>query len=256
MFDQARTFDEVGNVATTSTALPAGTDTQAFCYDEQDRLTWAGSAGTPPCTGTAVGAGTLSAAQYTQSFTYDVMGRLVTGPLGSYSYSYGSAGHVHAATGIGTGWTAAYDAAGNMTCRAPSQSSTCAGTQTGAQLGYNSEGELASWQNAPTSPSTTAQYLYDGQGQRVAQAVTQAGTTTTTTYVGGVEEVATSGGTTTTTAYYYAGSKRIGLSVGGTISYLGSDGLGSATVTLNGSGSAPATVLDAPYRGGRSRRWT
>jgi hypothetical protein len=47
-----------------------------------------------------------------------------------------------------------------MTCRAPSQASTCAGTQTGAQMGYNSEGELASWQNAPTSPSTTAQYLY------------------------------------------------------------------------------------------------
>jgi YD repeat-containing protein len=74
-----------------------------------------------------------------------------------------------------------------MTCRAPSGSSTCAGTQTGAQLGFNNEGELASWQNAPSSPSTTAQFLYDGQGQRVAQAVTQGGTTTTTVYVGSVE---------------------------------------------------------------------
>jgi RHS repeat-associated protein len=251
LFDQARTFDGAGNVSTASTTMPAGTDNQAFCYDEQDRLTWAGSTGTPPCTGTATGAGTLTGAQYTQAFGYDTMGRLTTGPLGSYAY--GSSGHVHAATGIGTTWTAAYDAAGNMTCRAPSTSSTCAGTPTGAQLGYNNEGELASWQNAPSSPSTTDQFLYDGQGQRVEQSVTQAGTTTTTAYVGGVEEVATTGGTATTTAYYYAGSQRIGLSVNGVVSYLASDGLGSANVTLStgGSGSATASQLYAPYGGVR-----
>ena len=104
--------DGAGNVSTASTTMPAGTDNQAFCYDEQDRLTWSGATGTPPCTGTAITAGTLSAAQYTQAFTYDTMGRLATGPLGSYAY--GSSGHVHAATGIGTTWTAAYDVAGNM----------------------------------------------------------------------------------------------------------------------------------------------
>jgi YD repeat-containing protein len=216
VFDQSRTFDAAGNVSTASTTMPAGTDNQSFCYDEQDRLTWASSAtATPPCGGTNT-AGTLSAAQYTQSFAYDVMGRLTSGPLGSYTY--GPSAHVHAATSIGTGWTAEYDASGNMTCRAPSGSSTCAGTQTGAQLGFNNEGELASWQNAPSSPATTTAFLYDGQGQRVVQAVTQGGTTTTTVYVGGVEEVATSGSTTTTTAYYYAGSKRIALSVNGTVS--------------------------------------
>jgi RHS repeat-associated protein len=191
--------------------------------------------------------GTLSAAQYTQSFTYDVMGRLATGPLGSYTY--GSSAHVHAATAIGTSWTSAYDAAGNMTCRAPSGASTCAGTQTGAQLRFNNEGELASWQNAPSGPSTTAQLLYDGQGQRVAQVVTQGGTTTATVYVGSVEEVATSGSTTTTTVYYYAGGTRIGLSVNGTKSYLGADGLGSANVTLSSSGTATASQLFAPYGG-------
>ena len=65
-------------------------------------------------------------------------------------------------------------------------------------LAHN-EGELQSWQNAPSSPTTTAQYLYDGQGQRVEQSVTQAGTTTTTVFVGDAEELSTSGGTTTTT---------------------------------------------------------
>jgi RHS repeat-associated protein len=248
LFDQARTFDGAGNVSTTQTTMPAGTDNQAFCYDEQDRLTWAGSVGTTPCGG-AILAGSLTAAQYTQSFTYDVLGRLVTGPQGSYAY--GSSAHVHAATAIGVGWTAAYDAAGNMICRAPSTSSTCAGTQTGAQLGYNNEGELQSWQNAPSSPSTTAQFLYDGKGERMEQAVTQGSTTTTTIYVGQVEEVSITGSTTTTTSYYYAGGKRIGLSVNGTVSYLASDGLGSANVTLNASGSATASQLYAPYGAGR-----
>jgi RHS repeat-associated protein len=138
-----------------------------------------------------------------------------------------------------------------MTCRAPSGSTTCAGTQTGAQLGYNNEGELQSWQNAPSSPTTTDSFLYDGQGQRVAQSVTQSGTTASTVYVGDVEELSTTGGSTTTTAYYYAGGKRIGLSVGGAISYLASDGLGSAAVTLSSSGSATASQLYAPYGGVR-----
>src|SRR5207302_10085989 len=102
------------------------------------------------------------------------------GPLGSYTY--GSAAHVHAATAIGAQYTAAYDAAGNMTCRAPSTSTTCTGTQTGAQLTYNNEGELTGWQNAPTSPSTTATILYDGQARRLAQQSTQGGATTTTVY--------------------------------------------------------------------------
>jgi RHS repeat-associated protein len=243
MFDQSRTFDGAGNVMTTNTTMPGATDNQSFCYDEQDRLTWASSAtATPPCGGSNT-AGTLTAADYTQTFSYDVLGRLTSGPLGSYTY--GSSAHVHAATGIGTSWTGAYDAGGNMTCRAPSGSSTCAGTQTGAQLGYNNEGELQSWQNVPTS--TTVQYLYDGQGQRVEQSVTQSGTTTTTVYVGNVEEVSTTGGMTTTTAYYYAAGKRIGLSVSGVVSYLASDGLGSATVTLSSAGTATAAQLFAPY---------
>jgi hypothetical protein len=37
-------------------------------------------------------------------------------------------------TAIGSGYTAAYDAAGNMTCRAPTSTTTCTGTPTGAQL--------------------------------------------------------------------------------------------------------------------------
>jgi hypothetical protein len=111
---------------------------------------------------------------------------------------------------MGTAWTGTYDAAGDLTCRAPSSATTCAGgTPTGAQLGYDSEGRLASWQNAPTNPVTTDSFLYDGTGQRVAQQVSVNGTATTTTSIGGVEEVSSTGTTTTTTTSYSAAGKRI-----------------------------------------------
>jgi len=38
MFDQSRTFDGAGNVTSINTTMPNATDSQAFCYDEQDRL--------------------------------------------------------------------------------------------------------------------------------------------------------------------------------------------------------------------------
>jgi RHS repeat-associated protein len=249
MFDQTRTFDAAGNVSTANTTLPSGTDNQAFCYDEQNRLTWAGSTGTPPCTGTPISAGTLTAAQYTQTFAYDTMGRLTSGPLGAYAY--GNSAHVHAATAVGSTYTAAYDAAGDMTCRAPSSSVTCNGTQTGAQLTYSNEGELSNWQNQPSSPTSTAVFLYDGQGNRVAQQSTQGGTTTTTVYVGNLEEDSTTGGTTTKTTFYYANGARVAMAVNGAFTYLASDGLGSANVALSSTGSATASTLYAPYGSGR-----
>jgi RHS repeat-associated protein len=253
LFQSHPNYDAVSNVVGVATTLPAGTDQQAFCYDEQNRLTWGSSAsGTIPCGGTNT-AGTLAGASYTQSFSYDTMGRLTNGPLGSYTY--GSSAHIHAATAIGGQWTASYDAAGDMTCRAPTSATTCAGTPTGAQLSYNLEGYPVSWQNAPSSPSTTDSYLYDGQGNRVEQQVTTGlpsnPVTTTTVYIGNVEEITTTGSSTTTTTYYYAGPLRIALAVNGVFSYLGNDTLGSATVALNASGGVQAATLYAPYGSSR-----
>jgi hypothetical protein len=51
------------------------------------------------------------------------------------AYTYGDGAHLHAVTAVSAGYCAAYDAAGNMTRRAPTSAVTCAGTQTGAQLG-------------------------------------------------------------------------------------------------------------------------
>jgi RHS repeat-associated protein len=250
-FEQARRFDAAHNVTTATTTFPGGTDNQAFCYDEQDRLTWAGNTGTPPCGGT-IPTNTLSNdATYAQIFAYDNLGRLTSGPLGSYVY--GSSTHLHGVTSIGNAYTATYDLAGDIICRAPTSATTCAGTPTGAQLGYDNEGVLAKWQNAPSSPTATATYLYDGQGNRVEQQVTSGGVTTTTDYVGNVEEATyVTGGTTTITTFYYAGAARIAVAVNGNFSVVASDGLASANVALaSGTASLTAAVLYGPYGGTR-----
>ena len=187
-------------------------------------------------------------AAYSASYSYDTLNRLTSSPLGSYTY--GDSAHVDAATSIGSGssaWTASYDASGAMTCRAPSGATTCAGTATGNVLSYNNEGQLASWQNAPSSPTATDTFLYDGEGNRVEQIATTSGTTATTSYVGALEEVTTSGASTTTTAYYGG----VALSVNGALSYLLSDGLGSVSEAVSASSGAIARAsLRGAYSGG------
>ncbi|HEX8967828.1 MAG TPA: RHS repeat-associated core domain-containing protein, partial [Chloroflexota bacterium] len=134
-----------------------------------------------------------------------------------------------------------------MTCRSASGATTCAGTPTGNTLAYDNQGQLAAWQNAPSNPTATDSFLYDGAGQRVEQVATSGGTTTTTTYIGAVEELATTGSTTSTTTTYGG----LALSVNGALSYTLSDGLGSVSeaVTTSGAsaGSVSATQLYAPY---------
>jgi RHS repeat-associated protein len=56
---------------------------------------------------------------------------------------------------------------------------------------------------------------------------------------------------TSTTVCYYAGNLRVAEATNGTFSYLGSDGLGSAEVALDGSGNVQASELYDPYGNGR-----
>jgi len=58
-------------------------------------------------------------------------------------------------TSIASGYTAAYDAAGNMTYRAPTSSQTCAGNPssfTDQHPGYDNEGRLTTWANHQKYP--------------------------------------------------------------------------------------------------------
>lgn len=61
LFRRLRGYDAASKVTAVNTTLAAGTDNQVFCYDEQNRLTWAGSSGTPSC-GAPLTAGTLAGA--------------------------------------------------------------------------------------------------------------------------------------------------------------------------------------------------
>jgi hypothetical protein len=55
-----------------------------------------------------------------------------------------------------------------MVCRAPTTTTTCTGSSpTGQQLTYDAEERLSHWQSDPSStPTNSADYLYDGAGTR------------------------------------------------------------------------------------------
>ena len=118
-------------------------------------------------------------------------------------------------------------------------------------LSYDNEGRLAGWQNTPTSPTTTDSFLYDGEGNRVEQQTTTNGSIiTSTVYVaGGLEEITSSGATTTLTKYFGAAglptAERVGTN--GPVSYLASDGQGTVSETLDGSGNVTSAQLYTPY---------
>ncbi|HEX8730342.1 MAG TPA: hypothetical protein VF739_17060 [Ktedonobacterales bacterium] len=117
---------------------------------------------------------------------------------------------------------------------------------TGTTLSYDTERRLTGFSSAATNSS--ASYAYDGEGQRVAQQTTSGATTTITDYLaGGLEEV--TGGVLT--KYYSIPGVGTALNVGGTLSYLVSDGLNSVTAALSATGSVTSTQLYAPYGGVR-----
>jgi hypothetical protein len=74
--------------------------------------------------------------------------------------------HSCGATAIGAGYTAAYDASGDMLCRAPTSATTCSGSSpTGALMIYNNEGALSGWSQSGTSDA----FLYHNGTDRVKQ---------------------------------------------------------------------------------------
>ena len=174
--------------------------------------------------------------------TYDALDRMTSTSSGTNVY--GDAHHLHAQTSMGGGYSASYDAAGNMTCRSTSSSSQCTtSSQNGQIMAYDAAGRMIAWQNAPSSPTSTQAMAYDGEGNRVALAVT-GGTPSITS--GSSKEISGS----SVTKYFAGGSglptaERVG--TGGAISYLASDGLGSLDMALDSSGHVTAQQLFFPY---------
>ena len=96
--------------------------------------------------------GSLTSAQYTASYGYDTLGRLTSAPLGSYTY--GDPAHLDAVTAVGSTYSASYDAAGNMTCRAPTNTVTCAGgSPTDRALTYDASDAWPPWRQVCSQQS-------------------------------------------------------------------------------------------------------
>ncbi len=233
LFAQSHTYDAAGNVSTVNTSLPAGTDNQAYCYDEQNRLTWAGSTGTAPCQ--SFTPGTLTAADYTQIYAYDTLNRLTTGPLGA-GYTYGDASHLDAVTSA-PGFATSYDEAGDMQTTGPA-----------TLLTYDELRRMTMWEHFVSKYDIVQeQNSYDGEDNLVQQVMSEKGKVTNdTVYVGSYEQTTL----TLDTSYYNAGLVTV-TKQNGTLAYVVADGLGSVTAALSSTGTVTAAALYAPYGQGR-----
>ena len=259
IFNQTRTYDNVGNVLQLSTTIPkttggTATDNQTYCYDEQDRLVWAGNTGTPTggdhCGLTPTGTTTPA---YQQPYSYDALDRIITNSAGTLGYD---TNHVHAATTLSSvpNQYASYDDMGNMTCRnvdTTSAHSCATGAQTGATMTYDNEGQLASWQ-APSGNNETDQFLYDGDGQRVLQRVatttgSAANVTDTITFDGYTDTTITNGTTTDVTKYYSVQGKNVAMVNSQGWFTLVPDMQSGNTLVINSNGSIKSVQLFAPY---------
>jgi RHS repeat-associated protein len=208
-------YDPVGNVLSISDYNAGGTQTQSFAHDFLDRLTLASATGG-------------SAGLYTETYTYNQIGNLMS--KGGVSYSYGSS-KPHAVTAVATS-TFSYDANGNMITRTVADGSYA--------LRYDVEGRLV---EARKAGSPVASFGYDGDGKMVTATMGA----TTTVYLGNYYEKEGS----TVRSYYYHGGQRVAMRENGTLYWLLTDHLGSTAVVANESG---AKVAERRYRAfGQSR---
>ena len=90
--------------------------------------------------------------------------------------------------------------------------------------------------NALQSPApifSNGSFIYNGNDERVKSVMTTDQGTTTTYFVGNYYELTGS----VVTKYYYSGSQRIAMRVGGTLSFLISDHLGSTSLSTDANGT-------------------
>lgn len=272
-FCQGLTYDAASNIinlSTTQAAIPGitnsgGSEVQVFCYDEQNRLTWAGNSGTPPasCSGNGAPSNTLNGAGYHTPYSYSNLGQITQGPYNgsgaSQQYLYCDSNHPHALTAVdamgstctsqtGTNYTASYDARGNMTSRAVMSGSSL-DTQT---LSFDGLDHLVRWNDTVTT-SNEEWYMYDASGSRVLQRSTTGSgvsNTTITVYAFGLEEHAYSGsGTLNSSKYYYslAGHLLGKTSGSGALTFYLTDMLGSVLASFSGASGTSAVSGNQTY---------
>jgi RHS repeat-associated protein len=235
LFSQARSYDSVGNVTSLSTTLAAvpgqsnsgGSETENFCYNEQDELVWAGNSGTQPGAGTGTcGSATLQSgingASFNKSYVYTHLGQLwqVTDNLaGSTSqYLYCNSNFPHQLQGIytqgatcsnpGTAlYTSSYKDSSNNDWG--DVTSRTVGTNPTATLSYDHLDHLTMWQGG-LNGSEEEWNAYDASGERVLTRSTNGSTTTMAVYAFGLEEYDYDGsGNLSGSLHYYSLNGRL-----------------------------------------------
>jgi len=279
-FDETRSFDQASNLVSQTTTLAAvtglsstaGSETNDYCYDEQNRLVWASNSQQPSPTGSescgsATAGTTFSAGSYSNTFTYTHLGQLwhapVNGTGGYQQYLYCNSASPHQLTNIvpagqsyscsnlpvTSTYAVGYDNWGNVTSRSYNNET--------ATLSYNKLDEMVEWQIPNTNQ---AWYAYDSSGERTLQRSAIGSTTTMTVYAFGLEEYNydSSGNLQSSTHYYTLGGRLLGeLQTSGsnsTTNYILTDNLGSVMAVFNSVSSSAAllsTQLYAPYGSSR-----
>jgi len=269
ILSQNRTYDPASNVTSLSTTLAAvpgvsgsgGSETQNYCYDEQNRLVWAGNSGTQPGSGNGTcGSGTLSnsltGAGYGTGYIYTNLGQLWQGPQGNSGtpsqYLYCDSSHPHQLTGLyqsgstcsnktGQSYASLYDAWGNVISRTVNSTS--------ATLSYDGLDHLTKWD---AGSSGQEQYVYDAAGNRVLRRSTSAGSTTMTVYAFGLEEHRYSGSGVHQvvggdTYYYSLGGMLIGEFDGTNTNMFLTDALGSVIEAISATANSAAVQGNQVY---------
>lgn len=264
-------YDAVGNVisqATTQAAVTGqsstgGSETQNFCYDEQNRLIWASNNATVP----SAGNGTCGSAayqstlggNYTNQYAYTNLGQLWQGPLNGGStqeqYLYCDSAHPHQLSNLsqtastptcsskGTvDYSGSYDTWGNVTTQVR-------GGITRTPV-YDGQDHLVRWSSSINNQEEW--YLYDASGERVLRRSYDGSHTAITVYAFGEEEHqysysgSGSSATNTSNTYYYDLAGRLLGSWDGTsatTSFLLEDSLGSVVSCFNNLPGGAAVVL-------------
>ncbi|MFD7736354.1 RHS repeat domain-containing protein, partial [Kitasatospora phosalacinea] len=224
----AYTYDQAGNVTSLTDTSSSGTDRQCYQYDYLARLTQAYTPNTGSCT--APSATQLGGpAPYWTSWTYNTNGTRATetrhntagntaqDATTTYTYPAASAARPHSLTSTSTVTgtlgtpvveTYGYDNAGNTTTRNLKPTSNRTSDQT---LTWNTEGKLSqtvttSKSGGTTTGTTTTDYLYDANGNRLIGHTLDTAAPAAenwTLYLGGTEVKLTKGDTKAAATRYY-----------------------------------------------------
>ena len=232
---------------------------------------------TENATGAIIGLTNKAVSGDTETYVYDWLDRMTaaTGPWGTLTYGYDSAGNRLLLKSGSTTTYYKYGAYNKLCESSTSDSNTCASPPSSSvtKYYYDASGDIvnrATNANAsyafdldnrlvkaciasPCASSNAYTFAYDGLGNRIRESGPSGSSTYTNTYVASGDQMlylkGVVGATTTKTIYLYAGSLLVATVSGTTYSYFHEDHLGSVRlVTRAGSGGKVTVVFSTNYQ--------